>query len=115
MSESRISNLTPSFWTLQVGGWLAYGLLVYLTLLAGAHGTADPWALFVFKGVRTAIGFAVSLVLWRIYRVARARAVAGALGSAAGGVAWAVLYRSWAVWAGSPILVFERAELTRDA
>jgi two-component system, LytTR family, sensor kinase len=90
----------PIFWTLQIGGWLAYGLLIYMTLVPTLHpGQTARYLLFV-KGVRTLIGFALSLGMRQIYKRLRARgagppalAVAAVLCSVLFGCLWGVLYR----------------------
>jgi two-component system, LytTR family, sensor kinase len=90
----------PTFWSLQIGGWLAYGVLIYITLVPTLHvGQTAQYLLFV-KFVRTLIGFTVSLGMRRIYKRLRARgaspaalAVAALLCSVLFGCLWGVLYR----------------------
>jgi len=90
----------PNFWSLQVAGWLAYGTLIYITLVPTLHADQSAGYLLYVKVVRTLIGFACSLGMWRIYRSLRARgarpvalASAALLCSVGFGCLWGVLYR----------------------
>jgi hypothetical protein len=90
----------PPFWLLQIGGWAAYGVLIYITLVPTLHPGQTAGYLLYVKTVRTLMGFGLSLGMWRVYRRLRARSagprtLAGAavLCSVLFGCAWGVLYR----------------------
>lgn len=91
------------FWTLQIGGWAAWGLIgKYAYTLAVVDELIPDYLAYV--AVITAIGLVITLGLRYVYHYVWtkqiwARAVAFALGSAAAGWAWiearAMLYRGW--------------------
>jgi hypothetical protein len=60
------------YWSMQLGGWGAFGLSTFLTLLAWTP-PGQRWPLFLAKIVRAGLGFAASLVLTRIYGTLRRR------------------------------------------
>jgi hypothetical protein len=87
------------FWTLQIAGWTVYGLSTYLATFPNLEAGQYLLVLF-FKVVRTAIGFASSLLLWQfLRRLERAGAGRGRLGAAVIGaslllgVVWLLAYR----------------------
>lgn len=86
------------FWTLQIGGWAAYGISTYLSVLPDL-GSGELLRMAALKAVRTILGFGLSLVAWRIYRRMRDRGLdlritgAAVLGlSTALGCLWLALY-----------------------
>lgn len=63
----RIEQIAGSFWRLQIGGWLVYLILIYITFFS----VADPdrfFSLFYVKAVRTVIGFGLTCLLWLFYK-----------------------------------------------
>jgi len=87
-----------AFWVAQIGGWGAYGLSTYLTLLASLP-PSERSAYLVAKLLRAAVGCAASLLLRELYRSLRRRTsplvIAGAalVGCTTLGAAWLVVYR----------------------
>ena len=65
---TRIEIKRPRFWVLNMGGWIAYGVLIYLTHLPTAAREGYLLKLLFVKGVRTGIGFCLSLVMRLIYK-----------------------------------------------
>jgi two-component system LytT family sensor kinase len=59
----------PLFWTLQCGGWLAFGLAMF----AWGLDYFNPRDAFVNKALLVITGFVVTLILRSLYRRARAR------------------------------------------
>lgn len=89
-----------SFWRLQIGGWLVYLVLIYITFFS----VADPHRFLILlyvKTVRTIIGFVLTCVLWQFYRrifdrLALGRIVAVVLlASVVFGVLWTALESSY--------------------
>jgi two-component system, LytTR family, sensor kinase len=62
-------NLTfrklPSFWTLQISGWLIYMVAIYITFLTISNNSLN---LFYIKSFRAVAGFVLTTMLWFIYR-----------------------------------------------
>ncbi len=58
------------FWTLQIGGWLGYALIVYFAIIHPQ--TSDPAFSFVRQvlnlAVETLVGFSLSYIQWRFIR-----------------------------------------------
>ncbi|MCA1557365.1 MAG: hypothetical protein LC731_02365 [Acidobacteria bacterium] len=65
----------PLFWQLQLTGWLAYGLMIYITFLPVLPSEGSPLRLLHVKAVRTLIGFSLTLILRRIYKLCRANSL----------------------------------------
>jgi hypothetical protein len=65
MSKTDFNRPFPSFWTLQIGGWLVYAVAIYITFVTV---TDNYWGLFIIKSFRAVIGFLLTTILWRIYR-----------------------------------------------
>lgn len=55
----------PSFWTLQISGWLIYMVAIYITFLTVSN---NPLGLVYIKSFRAVVGFFLTTILWRIYR-----------------------------------------------
>lgn len=63
----NFEKLLKSFWKLQIGGWLIYLVLIYITFLSiAAEGSF--LRLLEIKTVRTIIGFALTCILWQFYK-----------------------------------------------
>jgi hypothetical protein len=60
-----LEKFKNSFWILQIGGWLIYTVMIYITFLTV---TSNFLSLFYIKTFRAVVGFLLTLVLWRIYR-----------------------------------------------
>lgn len=60
-----LASKLPSFWTLQIGGWLIYMVGIYITFLTVS---TNSLGLFYIKSFRAVVGFFLTLVLWQIYR-----------------------------------------------
>jgi two-component sensor histidine kinase len=60
-----LGKFKNSFWFLQIGGWLIYTVMIYITFLTV---TSNFLSLFYIKTFRAVVGFLLTLVLWRIYR-----------------------------------------------
>ena len=69
--KSRLSN----FWLLQLFGWAAYGLMIYLTFLPVLPSEGSPVRLLHIKTVRASLGFLLTSVLHYIYKRCRTRAL----------------------------------------
>lgn len=67
MSATRPVFRLPGFWTLQIGGWLIYYVMIYITFLTVAV-PENFLRLLAVKGIRTLIGFGLTSVLRFIYR-----------------------------------------------
>lgn len=98
---ARRAGASPrrAFWIAQLGGWGAYGLSTYLTLLASLPAT-ERSAYLIAKLLRAAVGCSASLLLRELYRALRRRqappfviACAVLVGCAALGALWLVIYR----------------------
>ncbi|MEZ5427830.1 MAG: histidine kinase [Pyrinomonadaceae bacterium] len=63
LPKDRLNN----FWLLQIGGWLIYLVLIYITFFSVA-AEGSFLRLLHIKTFRTIIGFALTCALWRIYR-----------------------------------------------
>ena len=57
----------PSFWKVQVGGWLVYFVVIYVTFLSVA-AEGSYLRLFVIKGFRVLVGFCLTCLLRLVYR-----------------------------------------------
>lgn len=55
----------PSFWTLQISGWLIYMVAIYITFLTVSNNSLG---LFYIKSFRAVVGFVLTTILWVIYR-----------------------------------------------
>jgi len=63
-----IRNKLPSFWTIQLAGWVVYFVAIYITFLTVAQ-PGNFLSLFLLKGFRSVTGFFLtSLFLRPIYR-----------------------------------------------
>src|SRR5687767_9984981 len=89
-----------AFWIAQLGGWAAYGLSTYLTLLASLPAS-ERLAYLIAKLLRAAVGCVASLLLRELYRTLRRRharpvivTTAALVGCAALGALWLVIYRA---------------------
>jgi two-component system LytT family sensor kinase len=85
------------FWLLQLTGWAAYGLMIYITFLPVLPSEASMLRLLQVKAVRSLFGFCLTLILHRIYKLCRANslgfgqiALAVFLCSAVFGYVWVV-------------------------
>ncbi|HWT02544.1 MAG TPA: histidine kinase [Pyrinomonadaceae bacterium] len=93
MSSARADKRLPSFWKIQIGGWLIYFVMIYVTFLSVAP-EGSFLRLFVIKGFRTLVGFCLTCVLRLVYRrfgdrLSLERTVALALaGAILFGLAW---------------------------
>lgn len=65
MRKFDFTKIYRSFWTLQIGGWLIYLVMIYITFLTV---TNNFLSLFQIKTFRAVIGFFLTTILWRIYR-----------------------------------------------
>jgi signal transduction histidine kinase len=65
-----ITGQQSAFWIAQIGGWGAYGLSTYLTLLASLPAS-ERSAFLVAKLLRAAAGFGASLLLRELYQALR--------------------------------------------
>jgi hypothetical protein len=103
----RVKN---SFWALQIGGWLLYMVMIYITFLTV---TTNFLSLFYIKTFRAIVGFLLTLVLWRIYRrmvnrLSISSIVLIVLGlSVIFGIVWAFIEEGY-VWTVSPQYDFYR-------
>ena len=63
-----IRNKLPSFWTIQLAGWVVYFVAIYITFLTVAQ-PENFRSLFLLKGFRAVTGFFLtSLFLRYIYK-----------------------------------------------
>lgn len=60
-------KLFDSFWKLQIGGWLIYLFLIYVTFFSVAS-EGSFLRLLQIKGFRAVVGFVLTCVLWQFYR-----------------------------------------------
>src|SRR5215217_2735092 len=96
MSRSRSApTSTPSFWTLQIAGWLAFGIAMGLSRVA----RYPLGYMLATKSVLMVLGFALTLGLRALYRPLLAREfplgriiVAATLVSYAAALVWTALY-----------------------
>jgi two-component system, LytTR family, sensor kinase len=65
MFWKKNGKFEPGFWRLQIGGWLVYAVMIYITFLTVA---SSPLGLFYIKTFRAVVGFSLTTILWRIYR-----------------------------------------------
>jgi sensor histidine kinase YesM len=65
MPKFDFNKIYSSFWTLQIGGWLIYMVMIYITFLTV---TTNYLSLFYIKAFRAVVGFLLTLILWQIYR-----------------------------------------------
>jgi two-component system, LytTR family, sensor kinase len=90
----------PLFWTLQCGGWLAFGFAMY----AWGLDYFSPRDAFVNKALLVITGFVVTLILRSLYRGARARSrtpLASAL------LIFSLSFAGAAIWRESQNLLFQ--------
>jgi hypothetical protein len=87
------------FWVAQLGGWAAFGLSTFLTLLPVLPASERP-AMLAAKLLRAAVGLGASLLLRALYRALRRRGVgwsatmvAALVACTALGSAWLLVYR----------------------
>jgi two-component system, LytTR family, sensor kinase len=66
--KSSFSKIFSSFWLLQIGGWLAYWLMIVITFLPVLASDRSVFALFQLKFIRALIGFGLSSIVRLIYR-----------------------------------------------
>lgn len=64
---NRWENRLPSFWTIQITGWLVYLVMIYITFLTVAQ-PENFLPLFYLKAFRTFLGFCLTCVLRIIYK-----------------------------------------------
>jgi two-component system, LytTR family, sensor kinase len=102
----RLRSSLSLFWLLQLTGWTAYGLMIYITFLPVLPAEGSPLRLLHVKSVRALIGFSLTLILHRIYKLCRARslgfaqvALAVLLCSVVFGYVWVVCgnFYSWLI------------------
>src|SRR5687768_11142394 len=68
MSLVDFRKTLPSFWTIQLAGWIVYFVVIYVTFLTIAQ-PENFLSLLVFKGYRALVGFCLtSFVLRSIYK-----------------------------------------------
>ena len=98
-AERALAGPRAAFWIAQLGGWAAYGLSTYLTLLASLPAS-ERWAYLIAKLLRAAVGCGASLLLRELYRSLRRRrspplvvTTAALVGCTALGAVWLVIYR----------------------
>lgn len=97
MTEQRLKPYWASFWTLQLVGWLAYGVMIYVTFLT-VTPSSRLLGLLHIKGVRTVIGFLLTCLLRYVYRPAarsqsfRVIAPLACVSSLVFGCLWPLLY-----------------------
>jgi hypothetical protein len=104
-------NLTTrfsTFWTLNLAGWLIYGLTVFISFVPVVPSEGSYLRLFEIKSVRAVIGFGISLVLRQIYRRLWSKgvslfkiAVIALFCSVFFGCAWLMISRLYS-WAKNP-------------
>jgi len=75
LGSSAVRRQQPAVWWLQVYGWSAYGLSVYLAMLPALR-PAQWLPMLGVKVLRTALGFGASVVLTRVYGRLAGRGVA---------------------------------------
>ena len=78
MNSTRGGKL-PSFWTMQIAGWLAYWLMIGIVFLPVLAPEQSVFGLFKYKLIRAVFGFALSGVLRKIYQRFGARLSAQAI------------------------------------
>ncbi len=96
MSRARpASTVVPGFWTLQIAGWLAFGIAMGLSRIA----RYPLGYMFATKTVLMVLGFAITLGLREIYRPLLARELSlgriilvATVGSYAAALVWTALY-----------------------
>jgi hypothetical protein len=68
MSPFNFKNKLPSFWTIQLAGWIVYFVAIYITFLTVAQ-PGNFLSLFYLKGFRALTGFFLTSVFMRpVYR-----------------------------------------------
>lgn len=101
--SNNLKERLSSFWTLQLAGWLAYWVMIYVTFLTVVSSDRMLSLLHV-KSVRTIIGFGLTCVLRLIYKPAARRqsfrliAVLAFAGAIVFGCCWALLEDSYFWW-----------------
>jgi hypothetical protein len=101
--SNNLKERLSSFWTLQLAGWLAYWVMIYVTFLTVVSSDRMLSLLHV-KTVRTIIGFGLTCVLRLIYKPAARRqsfrliAVLALAGAIVFGCGWALLEDSYFWW-----------------
>ncbi|PTL78043.1 sensor histidine kinase [Vitiosangium sp. GDMCC 1.1324] len=97
------SASAPSFWTLQLGGWGLYALLLIITFLPILSAEGGALHLVIVKAVRAAFGLGLTSVMRLGYRrifpsTFRRQAIWALATSAIFGGVWMVLGEAWAAW-----------------
>jgi len=64
----QLNGKFPSFWLLQITGWLAYWLMVCITLLSVLPATSSVLELFQSKLVRATLGFLLTSAMRLVYK-----------------------------------------------
>jgi signal transduction histidine kinase len=106
MLSTSLKDRLASFWTLQLAGWLAYWVMIYVTFLTVVSSDRMLQLLHV-KTVRTIIGFGLTCVLRLIYQPAarklsiRAIAMLALSGAIVFGCLWTLLEESY-FWLQNP-------------
>ncbi|HEX8289071.1 MAG TPA: histidine kinase [Pyrinomonadaceae bacterium] len=67
VSAGSVLKKLPTFWQLQIGGWLVYLAMIYITFLTVAPEGA-LYRLFEIKVIRTIIGFVLTCAMRPIYK-----------------------------------------------
>ncbi len=68
MLKAALKNHLPSFWTLQIAGWLFYWLMICITFLSVLPPDRSARLLFQTKFVRALIGFGLTCVMRLVYK-----------------------------------------------
>ncbi|WP_342379788.1 histidine kinase [Myxococcus stipitatus] len=108
---------SPTFWTLQFGGWGLYALLLIITFLPVHAGEGKALSMVLAKGVRAVFGLGLTSVMRLAYQrlfpgTFQRQAIWALATSALVGVAWMVLAEVWAVllyptynWQGNRLML----------
>lgn len=121
MLSNNLKERLSSFWTLQLAGWLAYWVMIYVTFLTVVDSDQMLPLLHV-KTVRTIIGFGLTCVLRLVYKPAarkqsfRLIAVLAFAGAIVFGCCWALLedYYFW-LQKPSPVTFFSWSRFPKVA
>lgn len=68
MLKATLKNRLPSFWTLQIAGWLFYWLMICITFLSVLPPDRSARLLFQTKFVRALIGFGLTCLMRLVYK-----------------------------------------------
>ncbi|HZS10524.1 MAG TPA: histidine kinase [Blastocatellia bacterium] len=110
MLPNDLKDRLSSFWTLQLAGWLAYWVMIYITFLTVTPTDRMLYLLHV-KTVRSVIGFALTSALRLVYKPAarrlsfRAIALLALSGSILLGCLWTTIEETY-FWLLNPNLPF---------